>query len=65
MRIYTYQATALVPGIFRFWFGAAYELRLVSYVHKTVSYYLQRRFTCLVVDFWGFCGVNTAEVFAP
>ena len=27
---YTYQTTDL-PGIFHFWFGAAYELRLASY----------------------------------
>ena len=33
---YTYQRTALLPGIFLFWFGVVYELRLASYGHKTV-----------------------------
>ena len=34
---YTYQITALLPGIFLFWFGAAYELQLASYGLETVS----------------------------
>ena len=35
--LYTYQTTALLPGIFLFWFGAVYKLCLVSYGLKTVS----------------------------
>ena len=33
---YTYQTTALLPDIFLFWFGTAYELRLEKYGHETV-----------------------------
>ena len=33
---YTYQMTALLPGIFFFWFVVAYELQLASYNHETV-----------------------------
>ena len=36
-KYYTYQTTALLPGIFLFWFGAMHELPLVSYSLKTVS----------------------------
>ena len=32
-----YQTNARLPGIFLFWLGAVYELRLVSYGHETVS----------------------------
>ena len=34
---YTYQVTALLLGIFLFWFGVAYKLRLESYILQTVT----------------------------
>ena len=37
MQIYAYQTTALLPGIFLFWVGALYELRLASYGLETAS----------------------------
>ena len=39
MRIYTYQTTALLPGILLFWFGTVSELRLASYDYETASYF--------------------------
>ena len=35
-KYYTYQMTALLPGIFLFWFGVMYKLWLASYSHKIV-----------------------------
>ena len=53
---YTYQLTAMLLGIFLFWFGAAHELRLVSYGLKTI---LQRCLAFSFINFWGFCSHNS------
>ena len=37
--IHTKQLHALLPGIILHWFGAAYELQLVSYGHEMVPQY--------------------------
>ena len=41
-KYYTYHMTALLPDIFLFWFGAMYELQLVSFGHKTIPQYTRR-----------------------
>ena len=49
---YTYQTTALLPDIFPFWFGMAYELRLESYGQGTVPQYARRSCSSTLC---GFC----------
>ena len=60
---YTYQTTALLPGIFLSLFEAAYELRLASYGLETVS----KIAACSFVDFWGICSIipGVARIVKP
>ena len=55
--------TCLLPGIFLFSFGTAYELRLMNYGLETVSKVASRA----VVDFWGFCSIisGVAHIVRP
>ena len=48
--------TVLLPGIFLFWFGVAYELRLASYSHKLspkTLHVLGRRLLGLIFTYSG------------
>ena len=42
----TYQTTSLLLGTFVFWFGTAYKLQLVIYIHETVSGTVYLRRSC-------------------